>query len=132
MSEIKQVLVLRTKYPDGKGGFFKPRTGKLMAQISHASMAFMIEIIRCNSIFLMQDYIKEWMYGLQTKVCLQVESEEELLEIYKKAEAANLEVHLITDAGLTEFNGVPTKTALAIGPYYSEKINEITGNLKLY
>ena len=40
-------------------------------------------------------------------------------------------VKLITDAGLTEFNGVPTKTCLALGPDYPENIDPITGNLKL-
>jgi PTH2 family peptidyl-tRNA hydrolase len=35
------------------------------------------------------------------------------------------------DAGLTEFNGVPTKTCIAIGPNWSDEIDEITGHLKL-
>ena len=39
MSDIKQVIVIRTHYPNGKGGFFKPRIGKLIAQGAHASMA---------------------------------------------------------------------------------------------
>jgi PTH2 family peptidyl-tRNA hydrolase len=38
---------------------------------------------------------------------------------------------LIIDSGKTEFGGVPTKTCLAIGPDYSEKIDKVTGNLKL-
>lgn len=40
--------------------------------------------------------------------------------------------NLITDSGLTEFGGVPTKTVCAIGPDYDEKIDKITGHLKLY
>jgi len=38
---------------------------------------------------------------------------------------------IITDAGDTEFHGVPTKTTVGIGPDESEKIDVITGNLKL-
>lgn len=41
-------------------------------------------------------------------------------------------VFFITDVGRTEFNGVPTITALAIGPNKSEDIDKITGHLKLY
>ena len=38
---------------------------------------------------------------------------------------------LITDAGLTEFHGVPTNTCLGIGPYEAEEIDKFTGNLPL-
>jgi peptidyl-tRNA hydrolase, PTH2 family len=66
-----------------------------------------------------------------TKICVRVDSESELLEIARKAEDAGLTVHVITDAGHTEFGGVPTKTCLAIGPDEDEKIDAITGHLKL-
>ena len=45
---------------------------------------------------------------------------------------AGLTVSLITDAGATEFGGVPTNTCLAIGPHQAEKIDKITSHLKLY
>ena len=38
---------------------------------------------------------------------------------------------MIVDAGLTEFNGVPTKTCIAIGPANPDDIDEITKHLKL-
>lgn len=38
---------------------------------------------------------------------------------------------LVKQYGFTEFHSVPTYTALAIGPAESEKIDEITGHLKL-
>ena len=74
----------------------------------------------------------EWIQGSFAKVCCQVNSEEELMQIYDQAKAAGLEVHLIEDRGLTEFHGVKTATCLAIGPDLSEKIDVITGNLELY
>jgi peptidyl-tRNA hydrolase len=74
----------------------------------------------------------DWIRSSFKKVTLQVNSEEELLEIERKAKEAGLEVHVITDSGLTEFNGVPTKTCLAIGPDEEDKINAVTGHLKLY
>jgi PTH2 family peptidyl-tRNA hydrolase len=60
-----------------------------------------------------------------------VDSEAELLEIAQKAREARV-IHVITDAGHTEFGGVPTKTCLAIGPDEDEKIGAITGHLKLF
>ncbi|NBT57421.1 hypothetical protein EBT16_01420 [bacterium] len=75
---------------------------------------------------------REWIDGIFTKICLKVESEEELLEIEKKAMEKGLRCHVITDRGLTEFKGVPTITCLALGPDRAEKIDEITRGLELY
>ncbi|NBT59468.1 hypothetical protein EBT16_11855, partial [bacterium] len=74
----------------------------------------------------------EWINGIFTKVCVKVETEDDLLEIQKKATEKGLQCSLITDKGLTEFGGVPTNTCLAIGPDESWKIDEVTGDLELY
>lgn len=137
----KQVVVMRKKYLNSKGEYFSLRRGKEIAQASHASMAFLTKRIKnswINKLFPFYYLIKlntvqlEWINSSFAKVCLIVETEEELLNIYEKAKQANLEVHLITDSGRTEFDGVPTNTCLAIGPDESTKIDQITGNLKLY
>ncbi|MGK4455994.1 peptidyl-tRNA hydrolase [Klebsiella pneumoniae] len=52
--------------------------------------------------------------------------------MFQKAQEADLTVSLITDSGLTEFNGVPTNTCLAIGPHKASKIDAITGHLPLF
>ena len=72
-----------------------------------------------------------WLTGAFAKVCCLVNSEEELMSIFDKANAAGLEVHLITDSGKTEFHGQPTRTCLAIGPDVAEKIDVLTGHLEL-
>lgn len=122
---IKQAIVMRTKYPNG--GL---RKGKYIAQGCHASTKFLTDIIlnkeKLTSVQL------EWMTSSFRKICLQVDSEEQLLEIHNAAIAANLVSHLITDSGLTEFGGIPTITCCAIGPDYDDKIDAITGSLKLY
>ena len=137
----KQVVVMRKKYLNSKGETFSLRRGKEIAQASHASMAFLTKRIKnswINKLFPFYYLIKlntvqlEWINSSFAKVCLIVETEEELLNIYEIAKQANLEVHLITDSGRTEFDGVPTNTCLAIGPDESTKIDQITGNLKLY
>jgi len=78
-----------------------------------------------------EDSQREWLTASFAKVCVRVDSEEELLKIYEKAVAAELEVHLITDSGKTEFHGIPTRICLAIGPADSEKTDKVTGHLKL-
>lgn len=134
---VKQVIVIRTKYPvndlshpEINKSFRKLRTGKLISQAAHASMAFLTNKIKNNNLDL-TDEQKLWIEGIFTKICCYVETEDELLNIYKLAKDAGLTVELIEDCGLTEFNNVPTKTALAIGPHYSEKIDPITGHLPL-
>jgi PTH2 family peptidyl-tRNA hydrolase len=136
---VKQVIVIRKD--------LKMRRGKEIAQGSHSSMAHLTHrlislvnkyngvksddvgnLIRSN----FTDAEWEWMDGSFAKVTLQVESEQELRDIYEKAKAAGLEAHLIIDSGRTEFNGVPTATAVGIGPDEADKINMVTGGLKLY
>lgn len=115
---VKQYIIMRKD--------LKMRRGKEIAQGSHASMLF---LLRSNKRSKAEQY---WLDNRITKVCLQVNSEEELLEIHQKAIDAGLVSHIVRDAGLTEFDGVPTYTCLAIGPEEVEKVNPITGHLKLY
>lgn len=130
---IKQVIVMRTTFPI-ENGSKKLRRGKEIAQACHASIAFLTNKIRQNphAPIDLSDVEIEWIQGIFTKICLKVETEEQLLEIEKKAKEKGLTCHLITDRGLTEFKGVPTNTCLAIGPDHAEKIDEVTGGLELY
>jgi PTH2 family peptidyl-tRNA hydrolase len=73
-----------------------------------------------------------WITGRFTKVCVQVPDEAALLAVAEEARKAGLECHVVTDAGLTEFGGVPTNTCLAIGPDEADKIDMVTGKLSLY
>lgn len=74
----------------------------------------------------------DWLRSSYRKITCQVNSEAELLALDESAKAAKIESHLIQDRGLTEFDGVPTYTALALGPDYDEKLDAITSHLKLY
>lgn len=150
MSNVKQVIVIRTKFRDDIRGEFGISKGKAISQGCHSSLEFLRQRIldsdkshnytKNNDIFNLTykfdlsispiEY--EWMTNEKfTKICIRVDSEEELDNIYNKAKEAGLTAHMIIDSGLTEFNGVPTKTAVAIGPNLSEDIDKITGHLKL-
>ena len=72
-----------------------------------------------------------WLKGSFTKVVVSVNSLEELEEIEYKAMKLGILTAKILDAGRTEFHGVRTITALAVGPEWVSKIDKVTGNLKL-
>jgi len=75
--------------------------------------------------------IEPWLSGRFAKIALGCDSEQELLSLHQQALNAGLPCALIRDAGLTEFAGVPTLTAVAIGPAEKSKIDKITQHLKL-
>jgi PTH2 family peptidyl-tRNA hydrolase len=117
----KQVIVMRND--------LNMRKGKMVAQGAHAAMMFLTrDLIGEGDL---PDVAVEWMNDSFRKICVYVNSEEELLQIYYAAFEAGLVVHLMEDNGATEFDGVKTKTCLAIGPDYDDRINPITGHLKL-
>lgn len=127
---VKQIIVMRTKFPDENGGLFSMRKGKMVAQGSHASMSFLAKRFKARD-FDLSKAEQLWLEGSFAKICVGVDSEEELIDIYNKAQEAKLVVHMITDSGKTEFHDVPTRTCLAIGPDFSSKIDPITAKLKL-
>ena len=114
--DYKQVIVLRKD--------LKMRKGKMIAQGCHACMKATLENIDHPD-------VKAWLDGRFAKIVVSVDSEDELFEIHRQAKSAGLVCSLIQDAGFTEFNGVPTYTAVAVGPAQSEKVDVITSELKL-
>lgn len=114
--QYKQVLVMRKD--------LNMRKGKLIAQGAHASLAATIHNMDHPD-------VKGWLAGRFAKIAVYVNSEEELFEIYDKALEEGVIVEIITDAGFTEFNGVPTNTCIAVGPGKVEEINKVTGHLPL-
>ena len=115
------------------------RRGKEIAQGAHASMAWLrARIMPGLTPEGTVDHLefssaeRAWLEGSLRKVTVKVGSEPELLAVYSKALEAGLAAHLITDRGLTEFGGVPTRTCLAVGPDYDDLIDPVTGDLELY
>jgi PTH2 family peptidyl-tRNA hydrolase len=127
---VKQVIIIRRDLHMGRG--------KEIAQGAHASWAWMsrrmeiIEFDEYTGVVMLTPAEREWMTGKFTKIGLQVPGLDELMELQEQAEAAHLEAHLITDSGLTEFKGIQTITALAIGPDYADLIDPVTKELKRY
>jgi len=129
--DTKQVIVVRRD--------LKVRRGKEDAQAAHAACAFIGRQIQAQILANQKDEFivkltpaqQDWIAASYAKVVCQVENEEELKALELKAKEAGLETHLIIDSGRTEFSGVPTATALAIGPDYVDKIDPVTKHLPL-
>jgi PTH2 family peptidyl-tRNA hydrolase len=128
--DVKQVIVVRRD--------LKMRRGKEIAQGAHASGAWLMEAVAealrddGTAQVSLDPVASVWVTGSWRKVTLQVRSEEELLELHDAATALGLRSHLVRDSGRTEFAGVPTLTALAIGPDLAVEIDRVTGGLDLY
>lgn len=125
---MKQMIVMRKD--------LGMSAGKMVAQGAHASLGGVLPYVQFSSWDDPEDVhrqkcIREWLAGSFTKVCVRVESEEELFTVVKAARLAGITNCVITDSGKTEFNGVPTVTCAAIGPDSDENLAPITGHLKL-
>ena len=123
---IKQVILIRAD--------LNMRKGKMVAQGAHASlMVFMSVDVFGIYHHPISDYgtTEDWIRSGGTKICLKADNEEHLLSLFAAAKKANLPCSLVIDEGRTEFKGVPTPTAVAIGPADSEEIDKITGGLEL-
>jgi PTH2 family peptidyl-tRNA hydrolase len=114
--KLKQIIVLRTD--------LKMRRGKEIAQGSHASMGGYLAHRR-------NPFMRMWLEGAFAKIAVGIDSEAELLALRDKAKKAGVPHYLIQDQGRTEFKGVPTYTALSVGPAEPDDIKELTGHLKL-
>ncbi len=141
--ETKQVILVRTDLKNVQGN--KVKSAKMGIQMAHAGMIWLSK--RVQSMFAWDwDYMsgastnpvytsfseaeKAWLKGSFAKIALAVDSEEQLRELVKKAHELVIEAHICTDAGKTEFGGVPTVTCAAIGPATSYLIDRITGHLR--
>jgi len=112
--EFKQVILVRND--------LKLPKGKLAAQCAHASVEAAF-----NSDKKMVD---AWRRAGAKKIVLKVKDEKELLDFLQQAKDAGLKTALITDAGMTVI-APGTKTCVGIGPNDEEKIDRVTGKLKI-
>ncbi len=116
MPEMKQIIVLRRD--------LGMRRGKEISQGAHASMKVVLENLEHPD-------VKAWLAGPFAKIVVVCDSEQDLLDLVAAANASGIITSLIQDAGRTEFKGVPTLTAAALGPAEADRLNPITGHLKL-
>lgn len=113
--ERKMVIVVRKD--------LEMSSGKITVQAAHVAVRAIKKASWCDE--------KLWnILYREKKVVLQVKDLEELWKIRDQCKKAKLNYAMVQDAGKTEI--APGEwTAIAIGPTRSNKIDEITGQLKL-
>ena len=110
----KQVIIIRQD--------LKLPKGKAAAQAAHASVKAVMNSDKQK--------VQAWDEEGMAKIVLKTENEKSLLKLLQEAKDQGLKTAMITDAGKTVV-APGTKTCIAIGPDEEEKIDEITGSLKL-
>ena len=113
---IKQVIVVRTDLDMGKG--------KIAAQVGHACVLGTEYVRKSNP-----DWFSEWWKG-QEKIVLKVSNLKELEQVKQGAIEIGVPWSEVTDAGHTQI-APGTVTCISLGPAPEEKIDKITGDLKL-
>jgi PTH2 family peptidyl-tRNA hydrolase len=119
MSEFryKQVIVFRSDLRLSKG--------KTAAQAGHAAVSAAEQARKHN-----KKWFEDWLEEGQCKIAVKVKNEKAIAELETQAKKSGLPCALIVDRGLTE---VPpgTVTCVGIGPAPTERIDKITGALRL-
>lgn len=120
---MKQLLVVRKD--------LKMRRGKECAQCAHASVGVVTSTIWGDHGNL-DPNVQVWIDTGQAKITVTVNSEQEMDELHARAVERNMLTYQVVDHGRTEFNGVHTKTVLAIGPAPDDMFIGLTDHLPLY
>lgn len=110
----KQVIIVRKDIKLG--------VGKTSSQVAHAALGAMRLVD--------EKIVKQWEGTGAKKVVLKVKDLRELKKVEKKIKDEKIPYFLVRDAGLTQLKP-GTITALGVGPIEENKIDKITGRLKL-
>lgn len=137
---VKQVIIIDKSK--------QMNVGKIVSQAAHASLGALLTMFEKKKIlddrtkyevvFEENSILDKWLNGIFTKICLEVNGEKEMVDVYNsiveynKTAEEKIPVVLIEDCGKTCFHGEKTKTCVGIGPFWGDAIDKFTGHLKLF
>ncbi|XP_045468150.1 peptidyl-tRNA hydrolase 2, mitochondrial-like isoform X2 [Harmonia axyridis] len=116
-SDYRMMLVVRNDLKMGKG--------KIAAQCCHAAVSSYEAMTKKR-----QYLLKPWLKNGTAKIAVKVESEEELLEVERKAKELKILTKIVRDAGHTQVAPM-SRTVLSLGPAPKKILDQVTGHLKL-
>ncbi|TQW00007.1 hypothetical protein V2A60_005420 [Cordyceps javanica] len=121
--ECKLVLVVRTDLGMTKG--------KIAAQCSHATLAcYKALASNPDPNSTARKMLARWEKYGQAKIAVQLKSQDEMLQLCRKAREMGLTAEVIKDAGRTQIEA-GSMTVLGVGPAPRSLVDEVTGHLKL-
>ena len=103
----------------------KMSKGKVLAQVSHSMVDATVKAYTHTQLFF------KWRADGEKIVILKVPNDKTLMYIMNIAERKGVNCGYTADAGLTEVQ-CGTITVGYVGPDYEDKIEKLTGQLKLY
>ena len=121
MDKVIQYIVVRKDLEMG--------TGKVAAQVAHASLKIVLETPRNNA------FVQEWLGGQFTKCVLRIKSFHQLEKLSLQLSKAGIAHSQIWDAGLTEIQRETergTFTCIGVVPLPKSVINPFVKRLQLY
>ncbi|KAK9369338.1 peptidyl-tRNA hydrolase PTH2-domain-containing protein [Lipomyces kononenkoae] len=118
LTEHKMILVVRTDLQMTKG--------KAAAQCCHATLGCYKKAIKHLPMV-----VKIWERSGQPKITVQTKGEDSLLILQAQAKSVGITHCLVRDAGRTQI-AAGSATVLGLGPAPKHKLDQITGDLKLY
>ena len=114
---LKMVFVINHELKMGKG--------KIAAQVGHAAVKATLK-----SGELRPELLDAWLSNGQKKICVKAVDAEHIEQIENQAKQVNVLTSKIYDAGHTQIPA-GSLTVLALGPDEDEKLDNLTGELKL-
>ena len=116
--DLKMIFVVNNSLKMGKG--------KIAAQVGHAVLG----VYKKNLKEKRHDMLNKWDITGEAKVVVKVNSERDMFTIKYNAEKMGMCTYVVQDAGKTQI-AQGSNTVLAIGPDFQNRLNMVTGNLKL-
>ncbi len=121
IQDIKQVLVVRDDLKMGKG--------KIGAQCGHATLgAFKRAFQMSRASRYWNKAIEHWTHIGQKKICVKVSSEQDLIDVQKKASELGIPHYLVADAGHTQI-AAGSLTVCGLGPLAHHNSNVYAGQV---
>jgi peptidyl-tRNA hydrolase len=127
-SDIKQVILLRRD--------IRLRRAEAAALAAKASMSFISEGNESDRSDVVQIELSgieaEWLLGNSTRIVLGVSSEDAIRKLLLKAEIQGISTYEILGSSRGKIDEGMQLIAASLGPDEGDKLDAITGNLKLF
>ena len=114
---LKMVFIINQELKMGKG--------KIAAQVGHAAVKATLK-----SGEVCPELLDAWLSTGQKKICVKAEGARQIEQIEQQAKQNNILSSRIHDAGHTQIPA-GSLTVLALGPDEADKLDALTGELKL-